>query len=202
MVRHNQHLPTVHFRKEWTDRVKVHLDQASKKISRRNKRQARAQKLFPRPVELLRPVVRCSSQRYNLKFREGRGFSLLELKEAGVPAMLARKIGIAVDHRRVSKGMELFQLNVERIKTYLASITVQTKKGAKDAELKKLGVQFGDLSEMEVNQHPVFAVEQDKEVLTFADEIDASLIAKSAFQTLRTERRRQYFHGRNQNKEE
>lgn len=30
----------------------------------------------------------------------GRGFSLLELKEAGLNAKFAKTIGIAVDHRR------------------------------------------------------------------------------------------------------
>jgi ribosomal protein L13E len=35
-----------------------------------------------------------------MKQRKGRGFTLEELKEAGISKLVARSVGIAVDHRR------------------------------------------------------------------------------------------------------
>ena len=37
---------------------------------------------------------------YNLKKRAGRGFTLEEIKAAGLSKSFARSVGIAVDHRR------------------------------------------------------------------------------------------------------
>lgn len=54
--------------------------QPGKKVSRRNARQAKAAAVAPRPVDKLRPVVRCSSIKYNRRVRAGRGFTLAELK--------------------------------------------------------------------------------------------------------------------------
>ncbi|KAJ8104612.1 hypothetical protein OPT61_g10664 [Boeremia exigua] len=53
---------------------------AGKKKSRRNARVAKAAQVAPRPVDLLRPVVRCPTIKYNRRVRPGRGFSLVELK--------------------------------------------------------------------------------------------------------------------------
>ena len=65
---------------------------------------ARAKKaalVAPRPTGgLLRPVVHCPPQRYNMKTRAGRGFTLDELKAAGIGKKYARTIGICVDARR------------------------------------------------------------------------------------------------------
>lgn len=43
-------------------------------------RQAKAVKVFPRPAGKLRPQVHGQTLKYNMKLREGRGFSLEELK--------------------------------------------------------------------------------------------------------------------------
>jgi len=56
--------------------------------------------MFPLPVGLLRPIVRSCTLKYNTRERAGRGFTLTELKEAGLSRHFARSIGIAVDHRR------------------------------------------------------------------------------------------------------
>ena len=53
-----------------------------------------------------RSVVHCPSQRYNSKVRLGRGFTLQELKAAGVGKREAKTIGIAVDFRRTNKSVE------------------------------------------------------------------------------------------------
>ena len=54
--------------------------QPGKKASRRIARRAKAARVAPRPVDLLRPIVRCPTIKYNRKLRSGRGFSLAELK--------------------------------------------------------------------------------------------------------------------------
>eukprot|EP00959_Pyramimonas_sp_CCMP1952_P435548 9120245-Pyramimonas_sp.AAC.1 len=70
-------------------------------------RAAKAKAIFPRPTAgALRPVVHSQTVRYNMKERAGRGFTLEELKEAGIPRKLAPTIGICVDHRRKNRSLE------------------------------------------------------------------------------------------------
>ncbi len=58
--------------------------------------------MAPRPTAgLLRPVVHCPTNKYNTKVRAGRGFTLAELKEAGISRKSALSVGVSVDHRRV-----------------------------------------------------------------------------------------------------
>lgn len=54
----------------------------------------------------------------SLKTRRGRGFSIGELKEAGIDLNLAKKLGIYVDKRRKSVHRE----NVEALKKYLEEV--------------------------------------------------------------------------------
>merc|ERR1719414_2242748 len=99
------------------------FDQAARKKRRSMKRKERAAMLFPRPAAgLLRPVVRPPTQRYNMKLRLGKGFTLEELKEAKIPKKMARTIGIAVDHRRRNRCMESLQMNVERLNLYRSKL--------------------------------------------------------------------------------
>ncbi|BAO38323.2 60S ribosomal protein L13 [Kluyveromyces marxianus] len=124
-----------HFRKHWQERVRVHFDQAGKKVSRRHARAAKAAKIAPRPLDLLRPVVRAPTVKYNRKVRAGRGFTLAEIKAAGLTAAYARTIGIAVDHRRQNRNQEIMDLNVQRLKEYQSKIIVFPRKGkAPEAE--------------------------------------------------------------------
>jgi large subunit ribosomal protein L13e len=118
-----------HFRKHWQERVKVHFDQAGKKASRRQARVAKAAKIAPRPLDALRPVVRAPTIKYNRKVRAGRGFTLREIKAAGLNAAYARTIGIAVDHRRQNRSTEIFELNIQRLKEYQSKLVVFPRKG-------------------------------------------------------------------------
>ncbi|CUS20895.1 LAQU0S02e00804g1_1 [Lachancea quebecensis] len=124
-----------HFRKHWQERVKVHFDQAGKKVSRRHARAAKAAKIAPRPLDLLRPVVKPPTIKYNRKVRAGRGFTLAEVKAAGLTPAYARTIGIAVDHRRQNRNQEIFDLNVQRLQEYQSKIIVFPRNGkAPEAE--------------------------------------------------------------------
>merc|ERR1712234_14890 len=76
----------------------------------------------PRPTSNLRPVVACPTLKYNIKQRAGRGFTLEEVKAAGLSKSQARTIGIAVDHRRRNKSIESLQLNSQRLKEYQSKL--------------------------------------------------------------------------------
>lgn len=129
----NQPILKNHFRKHWQERVRVHFDQAGKKNSRGQARAAKAAKLAPAPVDALRPIVRCPTIKYNRKVRAGRGFTLAEVKAAGLTAKYARTVGIAVDHRRQNKSQETFDANVARLQEYLAKLVIFDKKTKADA---------------------------------------------------------------------
>jgi large subunit ribosomal protein L13e len=78
--------------------------------------------MSPRPIQKLRPVVSATTRRYAGKVRYGRGFTLDELKAAGISAGFARTVGIAVDHRRTNTSAEQLQLNTERLSTYKSKL--------------------------------------------------------------------------------
>lgn len=120
MVKHNNVIPNGHFHKDWDKRVRTWFDQPAAKKRRRDARKAKAARIAPRPAAgPLRPVVRCQTIRYNTKVRAGRGFTLEELRAAGVNPKVAPTIGISVDHRRTNKSVESLEQNVARIKVII-----------------------------------------------------------------------------------
>ncbi|KAG6425621.1 hypothetical protein SASPL_116064 [Salvia splendens] len=124
-MKHNNVIPNGHFKKHWQNYVKTWFNQPARKARRRTARQEKAVKIFPRPTAgPLRPVVRGQTLKYNMKVRAGRGFSLEELKAAGIPKKLAPTVGISVDHRRRNSSLEGFQTNVQRLKTFKAKLVV------------------------------------------------------------------------------
>jgi large subunit ribosomal protein L13e len=154
MVRHNNIIPNIHCHKKWADSsrgplyVKLALNQASKKKSRRLARAAKAAKIAPRPLQLLRPVVHCPTQKYSAKVRLGRGFTLEEIKAAGLTSAYARTVGIAVDHRRQNHSEESLSANVARLNEYKAKLIVFPKRrgvlkaGDASKEETKAAVQY------------------------------------------------------------
>merc|ERR1712224_811874 len=121
------------------------LAQAARKKRRSLARKAKAAKMGPRPAAgLLRPVVHPPTQRYNMKLRLGRGFTLEELRAAKVAPKMARSIGIAVDHRRRNRCAESLQANVERLKLYKSKLLLFPKKSGKK------GVKKGDTPKSEL----------------------------------------------------
>jgi large subunit ribosomal protein L13e len=134
MVKHNNVIPNIHCKKKYCEssrgplKVKLSLNQASKKKSRRLARAAKAAAIAPRPLKLLRPAVHCPTQRYSAKVRLGKGFTLEELKGAGLTAQFARTVGIAVDHRRTNRCAESLARNVARLEEYKSKLVVFPKK--------------------------------------------------------------------------
>merc|ERR1711865_906053 len=146
MVKHNNQVPNNHFKKDWQNRVRTWFNQPARKTRRRNARAEKAKKVFPRPVAgLLRPIVHAPTIRYNMKVRAGRGFTLEELKAAGVNRKEARSVGICVDHRRRNKSVNSLQENVARLRTYKAKLVVFPKRAGKqkngDSDKAELGKQ-------------------------------------------------------------
>merc|ERR1711872_257630 len=117
-------------------------------MGRKKKRSAtrvqRARRIAPRPVAgALRPQVTCQTFKYHTKLRAGRGFTLEELKAAGIHKKFAPTIGISVDHRRKNRSVEGLQANVQRLKEYRSKLILFPKKLSKpkkgdseEAELK------------------------------------------------------------------
>eukprot|EP00310_Coccolithus_braarudii_P018530 CAMPEP_0183352644 /NCGR_PEP_ID=MMETSP0164_2-20130417/29568_1 /TAXON_ID=221442 /ORGANISM="Coccolithus pelagicus ssp braarudi, Strain PLY182g" /LENGTH=217 /DNA_ID=CAMNT_0025525125 /DNA_START=37 /DNA_END=690 /DNA_ORIENTATION=+ len=152
MVKHNNVVPNAHFHKWWQRYVSTWFDQPAKKQARRNLRIKKAAEINPRPLNLLRPAVHGSTIRYNTKIRAGRGFTIEELKAAGISKKEALGIGIAVDHRRKNRSEEAFQQNVERLKLYKSKLVLfprnptskRVRKGDATREERKAAVQVTD----------------------------------------------------------
>ena len=129
--------------------VKTWFNQPMRKKRRQAKRVKKALEIAPRPVAgLVRPVVRCPTFKYNTRVRAGRGFTLDELKGAGVNKKQARSIGISVDYRRRNSSMESLQANVQRLKEYKSKLILfprhasKPKKGDATAEEMNLATQL------------------------------------------------------------
>ncbi|CAG8608479.1 4787_t:CDS:2 [Paraglomus brasilianum] len=156
-MKHNNQLPNAHFHKDWQLRVKTWFDQPGRKKRRRLNRIKKAARIAPRPVELLRPAVRCPTIRYNMKLRAGRGFTLDELKSAGINRREALTIGIPVDHRRKNRSVESLELNVARLKTYKSKLIIFPKKSGKP---KNDDSSPAELAQAKQIKGPVLAIEQ------------------------------------------
>merc|ERR1711865_818921 len=125
-MKHNNQIHSVRkFRKYWQRYVKTWFNQPARKRSRRTERAKKAALVAPRPVAgCIRPVVHGATLKYNSKVRIGRGFSLAEIKDAGIGKLEARSLGVAVDHRRRNRSVEGKQANVQRLKVYKANLVV------------------------------------------------------------------------------
>lgn len=141
----NNMIPNAHFHKDWQRYVKTWFNQPARKYKRKVNRTKKAAKVAPRPVGLFRPVVRCPTFRYHTKVRGGRGFSLRELKAAGLNAAYARTVGIAVDQRRRNKSIESVQVNAQRLKEYKQRLVLFPRKEGEKQQAEKLAT---DMSEV------------------------------------------------------
>merc|ERR1712127_266237 len=139
-MKHNNQIHSVRkFRKYWQRYVKTWFNQPARKKSRRTAREKKAAAVAPRPVAgSVRPVVHGTTVKYNSKTRIGRGFSLAEIKDAGLGKLEAKSLGVAVDPRRRNRSVQGKQANVQRLREYKAKLVVfprnasKTKKGWKD----------------------------------------------------------------------
>lgn len=132
MPKGNNALQRNHFRKDWAEiAVRTWFNQPARKQRRRSTRAAKAAAIFPRPLETLRPVVHCPTIKYNRKVRLGRGFTLSELKAAGINRREALSLGINVDRRRRNESEKSLRTNVQRLKEYKSKLVLFPKNPAK-----------------------------------------------------------------------
>lgn len=199
MVKHNNILPNGHYKKYWQKLVKTWLNQPARAQRRRLHRQKKAAATFPRPTAgLLRPIVHPPTKRYNHKVRLGRGFTLDELKEAGIPRTLAMTIGIAVDHRRKNRCTESLQTNVDRLKTYKSKLILFPRKNSKPRK--------GDSSKAELesatqNTHKeIIPVPRDTNALVGAEVVTDEMKAFRPFKVMRDARAEKKLHGQREKK--
>ena len=74
-----------------------------------------------------------------MKVRAGRGFTIEEIKAAGLTKAKAQSIGIAVDHRRSNKSQESLAANTDRLKVYLTKLILPSRpKGSQKDVRSKL----------------------------------------------------------------
>jgi len=100
-----------------------------------------------------------------MKIREGYGFSLMELKSAGVHKREARGLGIKVDHRRRNKSEEGMKVNVERLKVYKSKLIVFPKRTRNSVFLKKKGMETDQKGEPRFTESSVPYSKVDKNEL-------------------------------------
>lgn len=180
-MRHNNVLPNGHFHKDWQKRVKTWFDQPGQKKSRREARIAKAAKIAPRPIDgLLRPAVRGQTIKYNIKLRSGRGFTLAELKAAGIRVKEARSIGIAVDHRRINRSQESLDANIARLNEYKSKLVVFPKNAKKPAKADSPANVLAKASQL---KGALFPVVNKVNAVSFVKSVEKS--DKSAYSTLR-----------------
>merc|ERR1712083_514123 len=171
--------------------VKTWFNQPARKFRRRQTRTAKAARVAPRPLGKLRPVVHCPTYKYNVKARAGKGFTLEELKAAGLSKKYAQTIGIAVDHRRRNNSVESLQLNAQRLKEYKSKLILfplnskKPRKGDATAEELSKAVQLaGAVMPVKPAVKRVRAMEITEDLKKF-----------QAFQTIRQARSFQALHG-------
>jgi len=185
MVRHNNEVPHQHFHKHWILRVRTWYNQAARKERRHRARVEKAQRMFPRPIQQLHPIVRCPSRRYNMRVRAGRGFSLAELKAAKINPRFARTIGIAVDKRRHPRSEESLQLNVERLREYMKNLVLLPRNPAKIHEGETAPEEFKKVAQVKGEVMPIRQPEFKQEFV----EVTPEMKKFSAVKALRQARR-------------
>merc|ERR1711934_126455 len=155
-MKHNNQIHSVRkFRKYWQRYVKTWFNQPARKKSRRTARDKKAAEVAPRPVAgAVRPVVHGATLKYNSKVRIGRGFSLAEIKDAGLGKLEAKSLGISVDPRRRNRSVQGKQANVQRLKEYKANLVVFPRNAKK---MKKGWVGDADADQTEAVQQSLGA---------------------------------------------
>merc|ERR1712183_150765 len=184
-MKHNNVLPNGHFHKAWQNYVRTWFNQPGRTKRRRVARQKRALAIAPRPVAgALRPVVRCPTFKYNTKVRGGRGFTLEELKTAGISCKAAKTIGISVDHRRKNRSTESLQSNVQRLKEYKSKLIIFPRKQSKPKQGDSEEAELSVAAQLQGPIIPIVDTPSDTKARMVTDEEKS----RSVFRTMRMAR--------------
>lgn len=132
----------------------------------------------------------------NRRVRPGRGFSLAELKAAGIPRKLAPTIGISVDPRRQNISEESLKANVERLQEYRKRLILfprrngKTKSGDASAEDVKAAKKGENLVKATSSVLPIVNKPVFEEVA-----ISSVEATENAYRVLRDQRAEQRYAG-------
>ena len=132
----------------------------------------------------MKPIVRGQTVKYNTKTRLGRGFTLEELKEAGIPLKFAPTIGIAVDHRRKNRSLEGLQANVNRLKAYRSNVVIFPRNAKKPKAFEASLEDAKNVAQLKGTVMPVVA---EKPALEYV-KITSEMKNAKAYGKLRVER--------------
>lgn len=176
--------------------VRCYFNQKGHKKVRLQKRAAKAAALSPRPIDKLRPVVLGQTRRYAAKLRIGRGFSLAELKEAGLSAAFAQTVGIAVDHRRHNKNAETMAANVKRLSDYKAKLILFPKRDGKFKKGMIADSTADKLKGVEQNKTPSIFGLPAVDKTSAPEPITKEMLAVKVYQKLRAERINKRYNGK------
>jgi len=178
--------------------VKTWFNQPARKQRRAITRKEKASRTFPRPLEKLRPIVHGQTRKYNAKLRYGRGFSLQEVKNAGLTPQFARSIGIAVDYRRHDPSEEALQLNTQRLQTYKTQLILFPRKEGKpkkglvsDSTAERLKTPEAD--KQNTSKH--LLAKPERKLREKPQTITAAMAKTRAFKKLRQSRINQRYKG-------
>ncbi|BHF81236.1 60S ribosomal protein L13 [Sparganum proliferum] len=165
-----------HLRKKWQFMVRTWFNQPARKHRRQEARKAKAKRIAPKPASgPLRPIVNCPTQRYNMKVRAGRGFSLEELRAAGISRKIARSVGL--------------QRNVARLRKYMSKLILFNK-----AKILPVPVHQGDISKVTQRRMVMPIVQKAKR--DEAHKITESEKKYSAFHAIRQHRANKRLYGK------
>lgn len=136
------------------------------------------------------------TRKYSSKIKIGRGFSLQELKMAGLTGAFAQTVGIAVDHRRHNKNAETLAANVKRLNDYKNKLILFPAKDGKvkkgiipDSTADKVAKATQELKPSVFGLPPV-----DKSIQNAP--ITKEMLATKVYQKLRAERTNQRYNGK------
>merc|ERR1711915_1093613 len=184
-------VPNGHFHKDWQRYVKTWFNQPARKIRRRQNRIAKAAKVAPRPLGKIRPVVACPTYKYNLKQRTGRGFTLEEIKAAGLSKKYARTVGISVDFRRRNKSVESLQLNTQRLKEYQSKLILFPLNPKKPRKGDATAEEISKATQLAGEVMPIKSVEKRPRAMAITEDMKNF----KAFQAIRQARAYKRLHG-------
>jgi len=145
----------------------------------------------------MRPVVMCMTRKYSAKVKIGRGFSLAELRAAGLTGAFAQTVGIAVDHRRHNKNAETMAMNVKRLNDYKTKLVLFP---AKDGKFKKGEIPDSTADKLSATQVVAPSIFEAPKV-GYADKtiksepITKDMLAFKVYQKLRAERTNKRYNG-------
>ena len=191
-------LASAHLRKHWNKwhyvGVKCFFNKKAHKALRAQKRADKIAAISPRPISKLRPLVFGMTRKYANKVKIGRGFSLQELKAAGLTGAFAQTVGIAVDHRRHNKNAETLAANVKRLNEYKAKLILFP---AKEGKFKKGMIPDSTADKLsKAKQNDLSIFDPPKLDKTSPNEpITKEMTAVKVYQKLRAERTNARYNG-------